>query len=50
MDEGTYGQCEECSAPIALARLLARPTADLCIQCKEVEELREKQQMVSMIS
>ena len=30
---GTYGRCERCGQPIAPARLDARPTARLCIQC-----------------
>ncbi len=45
IDEGTFGECEDCGAEITYNRLLARPTADLCIHCKEVEE-REENQMV----
>lgn len=41
LDEGSFGTCEECSDPIELKRLLARPVATLCIKCKEEEEHRE---------
>ncbi len=39
---GTYGLCEDCDGPIGLERLMARPTAELCINCKEESELSEK--------
>ncbi|MBT3236581.1 MAG: TraR/DksA family transcriptional regulator [Bdellovibrionales bacterium] len=38
----TYGLCEECSEKINYERLLARPTANLCISCKEESEFIEK--------
>ncbi len=38
-----YGYCEDCGIEIALKRLEARPTAERCIDCKTVAELREKQ-------
>jgi DnaK suppressor protein len=38
MEDGTYGVCEECGRPIALARLSALPVALLCRRCKEAEE------------
>ncbi len=38
IDEGSYGECENCNDPIELRRLQARPTATLCIACKEEEE------------
>jgi len=41
--DGTYGSCEECSQKISTGRLLARPTATLCIQCKEQQEKEEKE-------
>ena len=41
MDEGAYGECEECAEPISLKRLRARPEAQLCIQCKEAQEKEE---------
>lgn len=43
MDGGDYGYCEVCGVEIGLERLDARPTADLCIDCKTLDELREKQ-------
>jgi DnaK suppressor protein len=39
--DGTYGQCTECGAHIGLRRLEARPTAELCIDCKETGERAE---------
>jgi len=39
-----YGYCEACGIEIGIERLEARPTADLCIDCKMLEEIREKQQ------
>jgi DnaK suppressor protein len=38
IDDGTFGQCEECGTEIGLNRLWARPTAELCIVCKEEQE------------
>ncbi|MCB9091153.1 MAG: TraR/DksA C4-type zinc finger protein [Halobacteriovoraceae bacterium] len=38
-----YGECEECGAEIAMERLRARPTAELCIDCKEEQEKIENQ-------
>lgn len=43
LDEGEYGFCESCGAEIGLRRLEARPTATLCIDCKSLAEIREKQ-------
>lgn len=39
-----YGYCEVCGIEIGLRRLEARPTATLCIDCKMLDEIREKQQ------
>jgi DnaK suppressor protein len=39
-----YGYCEVCGVEIGLRRLEARPTATLCIDCKTLDEIREKQQ------
>lgn len=33
LEDGTFGSCERCGAPIAAARLEARPTASTCIRC-----------------
>jgi DnaK suppressor protein len=43
IDAGDYGYCESCGIEIGLRRLEARPTATLCIDCKTLEEIREKQ-------
>jgi DnaK suppressor protein len=43
IDAGDYGYCESCGVEIGLKRLEARPTATLCIDCKELDELRERQ-------
>lgn len=42
IEEGTYGECEECGEQIAVARLMARPVAQLCIDCKTVQENEER--------
>lgn len=39
--EGTYGLCLSCGHEIGLKRLEVRPTAELCIECKEQEEKKE---------
>lgn len=41
IEEGTYGECEECDEEISPKRLRARPEAPLCIQCKEAQEKEE---------
>jgi DnaK suppressor protein len=43
IDAGEYGYCESCGVEIGLKRLEARPTATLCIDCKTLDELRERQ-------
>ena len=43
IDAEDYGYCESCGAEIGLQRLGARPTATLCIDCKTLEEMRERQ-------
>jgi DnaK suppressor protein len=43
LDEGEYGYCESCGIEIGVRRLEARPTATLCIDCKTLDEIREKQ-------
>jgi DnaK suppressor protein len=42
MEDGTYGECESCGEDIAVARLLARPVAQLCIDCKTAQENEER--------
>ena len=41
--EHDYGYCNGCGVEIGLKRLEARPTATLCIDCKTLDEIREKQ-------
>src|SRR5476649_2452904 len=41
IEDGTFGECEECGEDIELKRLEARPTATLCVTCKEDQERRE---------
>jgi len=43
IDSGDYGFCDNCGVEIGLNRLEARPTATLCIDCKTLDEIREKQ-------
>ena len=42
MEEGTYGECESCGEQIGVARLMARPVAQLCIDCKTAQENEER--------
>ncbi|MEW5756401.1 MAG: RNA polymerase-binding protein DksA [Pseudomonadota bacterium] len=42
LDSGEYGYCENCGEEIGIRRLEARPTAQLCIDCKTLDEIREK--------
>ncbi len=43
LDEEDYGYCDGCGVEIGIRRLEARPTANMCIECKTLEEIREKQ-------
>jgi len=43
IESGEYGYCDSCGVEIGLKRLEARPTATLCIDCKELDEMRERQ-------
>lgn len=43
IDEGEYGYCDSCGIEIGIRRLEARPTANLCIDCKTLDEIRERQ-------
>jgi RNA polymerase-binding transcription factor len=43
VNSGDYGYCESCGVEIGIRRLEARPTATLCIDCKTLDEIREKQ-------
>jgi DnaK suppressor protein len=39
-----YGYCDACGIEIGIKRLEARPTAELCIDCKTLAEIKEKQE------
>ncbi len=43
INDNDYGFCDKCGVEIGIKRLEARPTATLCIDCKTLEELKEKQ-------
>ena len=43
IEQDEYGWCEQCGVEIDIRRLEARPTADLCIDCKTLDEIKEKQ-------
>lgn len=43
IDEDDFGYCEACGVEIGIRRLEARPTATLCIDCKTLAEIKEKQ-------
>ena len=43
LDEDEYGYCETCGVDIGIRRMEARPTATQCIDCKTLEEIKEKQ-------
>ena len=41
--EDDYGWCDACGVEIGIKRLEARPTATHCIDCKTLDEIKEKQ-------
>ena len=43
IEEDDYGFCDQCGIDIGVRRLEARPTAELCVDCKTLDEIREKQ-------
>ncbi len=43
IDADDYGYCEQCGVEIGIRRLEARPTATLCVDCKTLDEIRERQ-------
>ena len=43
IDQNDYGYCDSCGIEIGIHRLEARPTATQCIDCKTLDEIREKQ-------
>ena len=42
LEAGNYGFCETCGVEIGIRRLEARPTARLCIDCKTLNEIKER--------
>jgi DnaK suppressor protein len=44
IDGDEYGYCEACGVEIGIKRLEARPTATKCIDCKTLDEIKEKQE------
>ena len=45
IEQDDYGFCEACGVEIGIQRLEARPTATLCIDCKTLAEIKEKQEL-----
>jgi RNA polymerase-binding protein DksA len=45
IEADNYGFCEACGVEIGIRRLEARPTATLCVDCKTIDEIKEKQVM-----
>ncbi len=43
IEEDEYGYCDTCGVEIGIRRLEARPTATLCIDCKTLDEIKERQ-------
>ena len=43
IESGDYGFCDKCGVEIGIKRLEARPTARLCIDCKTLDEMKERQ-------
>ena len=43
IDDDDFGFCDSCGIEIGIRRLEARPTADLCVDCKTMAEIKEKQ-------
>ena len=42
IEEGEYGICRVCGEDIGINRLMARPVADMCIDCKSQQERLER--------
>jgi DnaK suppressor protein len=43
IEHDEYGYCDACGIDIGIRRLEARPTANLCIDCKILDEIKERQ-------
>lgn len=44
IDDGIFGECEECGEAIGVKRIEARPVAELCIDCKSEQEQQERRE------
>jgi DnaK suppressor protein len=47
IEEGSYGECDDCGENIRFERLRARPTAQLCITCKDEAEREESSNYIA---
>lgn len=45
LETDDYGYCDACGVEIGIRRLEARPTATLCVDCKTLDEIKERQTM-----
>ena len=45
IEQDDYGFCDACGIEIGIKRLEARPTATLCIDCKTLDEIKERQEL-----
>jgi DnaK suppressor protein len=43
IENNDYGYCDQCGIEIGIRRLEARPTASLCVDCKTLDEIKERQ-------
>jgi DnaK suppressor protein len=43
LDQGDFGYCDTCGVEIGLRRLEARPPANQCVDCKSLDEIKERQ-------
>ncbi|HEY8386848.1 MAG TPA: RNA polymerase-binding protein DksA [Porticoccaceae bacterium] len=43
IENDDYGFCDQCGIEIGIRRLEARPTANLCVDCKTLDEIKERQ-------
>jgi DnaK suppressor protein len=43
LDQNDFGYCDTCGIEIGLRRLEARPTASQCVDCKSLDEIKERQ-------
>ncbi|MFP6815934.1 MAG: RNA polymerase-binding protein DksA [Pseudomonadales bacterium] len=43
LEQGDFGYCDTCGVEVGLRRLEARPTANQCVDCKALDEIKERQ-------